>query len=109
MWLSFLTAITRGEHRLAPTTWVVAAAAALYSVWPLDIIPDLLLPFGIVDDLSLWAVVAVLLGREKARWEVARAAGRSEARDGSGPTGRASGGSGTSGSDRVVPGTGTVQ
>ncbi|SEJ62973.1 YkvA family protein [Demequina mangrovi] len=69
MWWSFLNAVRTGEHRLAPTTWFVGLAAVLYSLWPLDFIPDLLLPFGIVDDLGLWMVAFTLLGRERHRFE----------------------------------------
>jgi len=69
MWWRFLQAVRTGEHKLAPMTWLAAAGAAIYTLWPLDIIPDLLLPFGIVDDLSLWGMVLVLATREKQRWE----------------------------------------
>ncbi|WP_062389762.1 YkvA family protein [Demequina iriomotensis] len=71
MWWSFFQAVRRGEHRLAPTTWIAAAGALVYSLWPLDVIPDLLLPFGIVDDLGLWAVTLTLVNRERRRFEEA--------------------------------------
>ncbi|WP_062517787.1 DUF1232 domain-containing protein [Demequina gelatinilytica] len=73
MWWSFLQAVRRGEHRLAPTTWVVAAGAVLYTLWPLDLIADLLLPLGVVDDLGLWVVAFTLLNRERRRFEESRA------------------------------------
>ncbi|MWC00387.1 DUF1232 domain-containing protein [Agromyces seonyuensis] len=68
MW-SFLQAVRRGEHRIAPMTWVVAAAAVVYTISPIDLIPELLLgPLGFADDLGLWGIVIALFARERARW-----------------------------------------
>ena len=69
MWWKFLQAVRSGEHRIAPMTWVAGAGALLYALWPLDLIADMLLPFGVVDDLGVWAVVVMLVTREKQRWE----------------------------------------
>ena len=65
----FLKAIKDRQHRVAPTTWVAAIAAVVYTFAPIDLIPELVLgPLGIADDLSLWGIVAVLFMREQRRW-----------------------------------------
>lgn len=70
---TFLGAVRRGEHRLARTTWAAGIAAAVYTVAPIDLIPELLLgPLGLTDDLGLWGVAAVLFAREHARWRASR-------------------------------------
>ncbi|GAA1466832.1 YkvA family protein [Microbacterium thalassium] len=70
MWWSFLKAVKNREHRVAPTTWVVAIAAVVYTVAPIDLIPELVLgPLGFVDDIGVWAIFAVLFAREQRRWQ----------------------------------------
>ncbi|WP_169580797.1 MULTISPECIES: YkvA family protein [Microbacterium] len=65
----FVRAIKRGEHRVAPTTWAAAITAAVYTVVPLDLIPELVLgPLGLADDAGIWTIFAVLSTREYARW-----------------------------------------
>lgn len=69
MW-KFVTAIKNGEHRVAPTTWAAAIAAVVYTVAPVDLIPELVLgPLGFADDLGLWSIFAVLFVREQRRWQ----------------------------------------
>jgi uncharacterized membrane protein YkvA (DUF1232 family) len=69
MWWRFLKAIKQRQHRVAPTTWVAAAAAVIYTLAPIDLIPELVLgPLGFVDDIGLWGILAVLLAREQRRW-----------------------------------------
>ncbi|GAA3637790.1 hypothetical protein GCM10022200_21450 [Microbacterium awajiense] len=75
MWLNFLKAVKNREHRVAPTTWVAAIAAVVYTVAPIDLIPELVLgPLGFVDDLGVWTVFAVLFTREMSRWARTRPA-----------------------------------
>ncbi|WP_084038881.1 YkvA family protein [Demequina sp. NBRC 110053] len=70
MWWKFFQAVRRGEHKLAPTTWLTAVAAVIYTLSPVDLIPELLLgPLGFIDDLGLWGVVVMLATREKNEWE----------------------------------------
>ena len=70
MWWSFLKAVRSGEHRVAPMTWVAAAGALLYGLWPVDLIPELVLgPLGLVDDAGVWGILLVLVTREKQRYE----------------------------------------
>jgi uncharacterized membrane protein YkvA (DUF1232 family) len=70
MWLKFLKAIKAGEHRVAPTTWIVAAAAVVYTISPIDLIPELVFgPFGFADDAGVWAILAALFFREQRRWQ----------------------------------------
>lgn len=70
MWLRFLRAIKNREYRVAPTTWIVAIAAIVYTVVPIDLIPELILgPLGFVDDIGVWGIFAVLFVREQRRWQ----------------------------------------
>jgi len=71
-WWNFIRAVTRREHSLAPTTWLGLAVAVVYTVSPLDFVPELFLgPLGLADDLGIWGIFLVLATREKNRWEVA--------------------------------------
>ncbi|MFK4835483.1 DUF1232 domain-containing protein [Microbacterium sp. ZW T2_14] len=70
MWWRFLRAVKRREHRVAPTTWVAAIAAVVYTFAPIDLIPELLLgPLGLADDIGVWGILAVLFAREQRRWQ----------------------------------------
>ncbi len=70
---TFLGAVRRGEHRFAATTWAAGIAAAVYTIAPIDVIPEVLLgPLGLTDDLGVWGVFAVLYAREHARWRANR-------------------------------------
>ena len=65
----FLKAVKDRQHRVAPTTWVAAIAAAFYTFAPVDLIPELVLgPLGFVDDIGLWGILAILFAREQRRW-----------------------------------------
>ncbi len=66
----FFRAIKTGEHRVAPTTWLAAIAALIYTISPIDLIPELVFgPLGIADDIGLWGIVALLFAREMRRWQ----------------------------------------
>ena len=70
MWWSFLSAVRRGEHRVAPTTWAAAIGAVVYTFAPVDLIPELVLgPLGFADDLGVWSILALLVVREHHRWQ----------------------------------------
>lgn len=65
-----MKAVKEREHRVAPTTWVVAIAAVAYTFAPIDLIPELVLgPLGFADDLGLWGILALLVVREQRRWQ----------------------------------------
>ena len=69
MW-RFLKAIKDREHRVAPTTLIVAIGAVVYTFVPIDLIPELVLgPLGFADDIGLWSIFAVLFVREQQRWQ----------------------------------------
>jgi len=69
MWWSFLKAVKTRQHRVAPTTWVAGIAAVVYTVAPIDLIPEIVLgPLGFVDDIGLWSILAILFAREQRRW-----------------------------------------
>ena len=70
MWPKFIKAVWRKEHRLAPMTWLTAVFAFVYTIIPVDLIPELFLgPLGIADDLGVWGIFALLAIREKNRWQ----------------------------------------
>ncbi len=70
MWGKFLKAILKGEWKLSPMSWVAAIGTLMYVVSPIDVIPELFLPFiGYIDDLGLWGVMSILAAREKGQWE----------------------------------------
>ena len=70
MWGKFLRAILRGEWKLSAVSWVAAIGTVVYVVSPIDVIPELFLPFiGYIDDLGIWGVMSILAAREKSRWE----------------------------------------
>lgn len=71
-WWSFIKAVFRGEHKLAPTTWIMAVITVIYTISPVDFIPEIFLgPLGLIDDLGMWAALLALAAREKSRFEVA--------------------------------------
>lgn len=72
MWWRFFKAIVKGEWKLSPLSWFAAIGTLVYVVSPVDVIPELFLPFvGYIDDLGIWGVMSVLAAREKGRWEAA--------------------------------------
>ena len=69
MWWSFLKAVRKRQHRVAPTTWIAGIAAVVYALAPIDLIPEIVLgPLGFVDDIGLWGILAILFAREQRRW-----------------------------------------
>jgi len=71
-WWNFIKAVLHGEHKLATTTWIAAVVTVIYTISPIDFIPELFLgPLGLADDLGLWALLLSLAAREKSRYEVA--------------------------------------
>jgi uncharacterized membrane protein YkvA (DUF1232 family) len=69
MWWRFLKAVKQRQHRVAATTWVAAIGALVYTVAPIDLIPELVLgPLGFVDDIGVWSIFAILFAREQRRW-----------------------------------------
>lgn len=69
-WLNFIKAVFRREHKLATSTWVMAVVTVVYTVSPIDFIPDVFLPLGLADDLGMWAILFGLAVKEKSRYEV---------------------------------------
>lgn len=69
MWWKFVRAVKQRQHRVAPTTWIAAIAAVIYTFAPIDMIPELVLgPLGFVDDIGIWSIFAILFAREQKRW-----------------------------------------
>jgi uncharacterized membrane protein YkvA (DUF1232 family) len=76
--IRLMTAWARGEYREVPTAKVLLViAAVLYFVVPVDLIPDVLVGVGLVDDVAVigW-VTRRIRGELEAfrRWEAARRA-----------------------------------
>jgi len=70
-WWNFVRAVFRKEHKLAPMTWVAAVFTVIYTISPIDFIPDMFPIVGQLDDLGLWGVLLLIAAREKSRYEVA--------------------------------------
>lgn len=68
MWGKFAKAVLRGDYKLSPWTYFYAIATIIYTIWPLDLLPDYILgPVGMIDDLGFWGVLLAIL-----RWELGR-------------------------------------
>lgn len=69
-WARFARAVARGDWRLSPLTWAATVVTVIYTVSPIDAVPELFLPVvGYIDDLGLWGVLLLLARRERSRWE----------------------------------------
>lgn len=70
MWWRFFTAVRTRQYKVAPMTWLALAGTVVYTLMPLDFIPEIFLgPIGLVDDLGLWGVMVMLATREKQKWQ----------------------------------------
>jgi uncharacterized membrane protein YkvA (DUF1232 family) len=68
MWGTFAKAVLTGKHALSGWSIFAVIATVLYTVSPIDAIPELLVgPIGFIDDLGLWGVLVAIL-----RWELGR-------------------------------------
>ncbi len=68
MWGKFAKAVLTGKHHLSPWSYIMAIVTVIYTVWPLDAIPDWVFgPIGFIDDLGMWGVLVAIL-----RWELGR-------------------------------------
>lgn len=82
MWIKFFKSVIKGEWKLSPMSWLAVIGTLIYVVSPIDLIPELFLPFvGYIDDLGVWGIFTVLVAREKAEWEASLGGG--SLRDGS--------------------------
>jgi len=70
MWWSFAKAVLSKRHRLSPLSLIAVIGTAIYTIWPIDAVPDLVLgPLGYIDDLGLWGVTLAILNWERGRYE----------------------------------------
>jgi len=67
LWM-LLQDFTQGRYRLPWRAIAAVAAAALYVVSPIDLIPDVLAPLGFTDDAAVVALLWGLLKRELTRY-----------------------------------------
>lgn len=68
MWGKFAKAVVSGQFQLSGWSIVAAIGTVLYTISPVDIVPELLVgPLGFLDDLGLWGVLLAIL-----RWELGR-------------------------------------
>lgn len=78
--LRFIRAYANGDYRQVPLqTVLLVVAAVLYFVMPIDVIPDVVVGLGYVDDAAVIAwVVKTVAGELDAfgRWEAARSSSR---------------------------------
>jgi uncharacterized membrane protein YkvA (DUF1232 family) len=69
MWKAFFTAVRRGEFKISGLSWVALIGTLIYTVSPIDLIPEIVFPVvGYIDDLGLWGVMTLLANRERQRW-----------------------------------------
>ncbi len=68
MWWKFAKAVLSGQYRLSPWSIVAAIGTVVYTISPIDVVPELFVgPLGYIDDLGLWGVLLMIL-----RWELGR-------------------------------------
>ena len=68
--ISFINDTFRGKYRIVNRTSILlAVAAVIYVVSPMDFVPDFILALGLLDDVAIvcWAVNA--LGKELAEYK----------------------------------------
>lgn len=69
MWGEFLKAVLTGKYKLSPVTYVGVILSLAYTIWPIDISPDVIPIIGWLDDLGLWGVVTLVFNWERGRFE----------------------------------------
>jgi uncharacterized membrane protein YkvA (DUF1232 family) len=68
-----------GIHQILPLpirlllSFIFLVAALIYTVSPIDLIPDILGPIGWMDDIGVWLVVFILDLKLLVRWGVNKA------------------------------------
>lgn len=78
--------VPEADHRTGAGKIAAMIAAAVYIVSPLDIVPDVFLPVGVVDDATALGWLVFALGQEAARRSRGRRLSRgSSRRPGSSP------------------------
>lgn len=55
------------SRRAGVFDWGLLIAAVIYVLVPVDIVPDLLLPFGLLDDAAILGLIAHTLDRRASR------------------------------------------
>jgi uncharacterized membrane protein YkvA (DUF1232 family) len=68
MWGKFFKAVLTGKHTLSGWSIFAVIATVIYTISPIDAIPELFAgPIGFIDDLGLWGVLVAVF-----RWELGR-------------------------------------
>jgi len=74
MWGKFAKAVLTGKHRLSPWSYIIAIGTVIYTISPIDAVPELIVgPLGFIDDLGLWGVLVAVMRWELRRFETAAA------------------------------------
>lgn len=68
MWRAFFGAVRHGEFKISALSWLALAGTVIYTISPIDLIPDFIPIVGYLDDLGLWGVMVLLATRERQRW-----------------------------------------
>ena len=80
--LRLIRAYAKGDYRQVPwETVTLVVAAVLYFLMPIDVIPDVLMGLGFVDDVAVIAWVTNTVGPELGKfrqWEASRAQSASQ-------------------------------
>lgn len=73
--MGFIKALATGKFQPPRWVWAVLIVAFLYLLYPLDLIPDIAFPVGLVDDLLVLAAALTAMREAFARY---RGEGREE-------------------------------
>ncbi len=75
MWGTFAKAVLTGKHTLSGWSIFAVIATVIYTISPIDAIPELFTgPIGFIDDLGLWGVLVAVFRWELGRFEKTQAA-----------------------------------
>lgn len=70
MWGEMFKAVFTGKHKLSPWTIIATIGMIVYTVSPIDVVPEAFVgPIGYIDDLGLWGVLSLVFGWERRRFE----------------------------------------
>lgn len=70
--LPMFKAVFKGEYKMPAGRSLLFLAAIAYMIWPFDIIPDVILGLGWLDDLLIFGYVSKFMEEELRKYKAAR-------------------------------------
>lgn len=67
--LKLFAAVRKGEYKLGFKTYLLLILTIIYTLWPADVLPDIIPLLGWVDDGALWLILIRQLQKELKRYE----------------------------------------